>query len=429
MKAGLGKDGKVMRVKRISTESTLASVTESVDLFSSESPQKDGIVNRRRSSVEVAERRGSRTLQARTTIQNVNSGGRGSTVFEKTMDPRNLARIEFEEAKRLAQEFHMDFNEVKQVIDIFYCSDQDESGGLDKKELERAMARCLDVYVVPNPDVEKAWKFMIGKRPKTIERLLDEVTIEAFFHWYVENVGGGCLSRSVRRRPSLLTELTTSASETAVAVKSKLPPSVQRLLPGIKPEAVKAIPSPSTPSTRPPTSPSKSATTSPSDNSSPELGRPSPEGLPTISVQAAGPSPSGARVRAVSEDVLSPRSPGASSWASEPLSPLSPLSPPTPAGPTMSKEQVEALRKRFDRFAEGSGVCGVLFYPQFILMFCELFHIPTPQGSNQKWINLLWKEIDSEKCGRVNFEHFCDWYSKHFDVKTGGFAQSLPGMI
>ena len=32
-----------------------------------------------------------------------------------------------------------------EVIEIFYASDEDETGGLDKKELERALARVYDV--------------------------------------------------------------------------------------------------------------------------------------------------------------------------------------------------------------------------------------------------------------------------------------------
>jgi hypothetical protein len=95
----------------------------------------------------------------------------------------------------------------------------------------------------------------------------------------------------------------------------------------------------------------------------------------------------------------------------------------------LTEAEVETLRVRFDRFAEGSGARGLLFYPQFILMFCDLFRIPTPQGSHQKWINQLWKEIDTEKCGSVNFEAFCDWYPKYLDRKSGSLGETLPGMI
>ena len=35
--------------------------------------------------------------------------------------------------------------ELVEVIEIFYASDEDETGGLDKKELERALARVYDV--------------------------------------------------------------------------------------------------------------------------------------------------------------------------------------------------------------------------------------------------------------------------------------------
>jgi len=121
----------------------------------------------------------------------------------------------------------------------------------------------------------------------------------------------------------------------------------------------------------------------------------------------------------------------------EPASPLTPstqmsepLSPCTPAPAlAMSHEQVEALWKRFNRFAEGSGVRGVLFYPQFITMICDLFRIPTPQAIHQKRINHLWKEIDVETCGRVNFETFCNWYLKYFDAPTGSLAKGLPRML
>ena len=32
-----------------------------------------------------------------------------------------------------------------QVIDVFYTADEDQTGGLDKKELERALSRVMDV--------------------------------------------------------------------------------------------------------------------------------------------------------------------------------------------------------------------------------------------------------------------------------------------
>jgi hypothetical protein len=335
MKAGLDKRGKIVRVGRISAEHRLAdkslieTAEESWESMASEAPAVESVVQRRKSSFEVAaSRRGSRTLQARQTIQNVSTGGgqrasiSGGGVFEKTVDPRALARIEFEEAKRLAKEFHMDFNEVKQVIDIFYSADVDESSGLDKKELERALARVHDVFVVPQKDVDTAWKFMIGKRPMSFERVLDEVTIEAFFHWYVEHLGNRCVSRSVRQRPSLITQMTSSASATSVgAVKSKLPAALRKLLPDISLKT-----SPSTPSTRASESPSKSDIES-------------PEPFPKISVHAAGPSPAwsstlrppGIATSALDEvSLLSPRSP--TSMISEPLSPLSPLTPPVSAG-------------------------------------------------------------------------------------------------
>merc|ERR1719440_2452853 len=236
----------------------------------------------------------------------------------------------------------MDLNEVKQVIDIFYTADADETGGLDKKELERALARVLNVFVVPAKDVETAWENMIGKRPVTLETIIAEVSIDAFFHWYVENVGSRLVSRSIRRRPSLVTELTSSASESAVTeVASKLPPAVQRQLPEI---TRKAFPdSPLTPSTRPSTSTPKS------ESQSPEM-------LPTISADRAGTWSSKQRPRPVMTSVLrvpaepaSPLTP--STQMSEPLSPCTP-----PAAPAMSHDQVEALRQRFNRFAEGSGV-------------------------------------------------------------------------
>ena len=76
-------------------------------------------------------------------------------------------------------------------------ADADETGGLDKKELERALAGVLNVFVVPAKDVEKAWRFMIGKRPMALEPMIAEVSIEVFFHWYVENVGSRLVSRSI----------------------------------------------------------------------------------------------------------------------------------------------------------------------------------------------------------------------------------------
>jgi hypothetical protein len=437
MKAGLGADGRVVRSRRIITADLLGRAESALVLSSDDSHARDTYspMVKRRSSLEAAEirnesRRGSRSLQARKTIQNVHAKAGGLVVsggvLEKTMDPRTLARIEFEEAKQLAKEFHMDFAEVKQVIEIFYASDEDETGGLDKKELERALARVYDVHVVPAHTVEEAWKVMIGKRPMAMERLLDEVGMEAFFHWYVENVGNRVVSRSVRRRPSLVTKLTSSASASAVA--SRLPPSVARLLPDIK---MMTSPLASTPSTTTSSTPSKSPSKEAlsvllrSDGDRLEFS-PSMPSLPTLSVSAplTSPPPRMAKRLSVPDILEEPPSPVS------PLSPVTPLSPATGRTPAdLPKEKVAALRARFDRFAEGSGVRGVLFYPQFILMFCDLFRIPSPQGSHQKWINAQWREIDAERCGSVNFEAFCTWYVKYFDTETGALMRGMPDLL
>ena len=51
---------------------------------------------------------------------------------------------------------------MRQVADIFYAADGDESGGLGRSELEVALARILNVDVVPAEDLEKAWGFMMA---------------------------------------------------------------------------------------------------------------------------------------------------------------------------------------------------------------------------------------------------------------------------
>jgi hypothetical protein len=109
-----------------------------------------------------------------------------------------------------------------------------------------------------------------------------------------------------------------------------------------------------------------------------------------------------------------------------PFSPFSPLS--SLPQPEMTEEEIKALRLRFNRFAEGSGKAGVLFYPEFVKMFCELYKIQRPESS-AKWINSVWKEIDVENCGSVNFEAFCDWYVAYFEPFTGQLCgDRLPGM-
>lgn len=78
-------------------------------------------------------------------------------------------------------------------------------------------------------------------------------------------------------------------------------------------------------------------------------------------------------------------------------------------------------------YTTGSGKRGVLFYPQFLRMICDLFHTPAPRDGagfgahdpKQKWANSLWMEIDVQKSGSVNFEAFLNWYLKHFDPESG----------
>jgi len=85
----------------------------------------------------------------------------------------------------------------------------------------------------------------------------------------------------------------------------------------------------------------------------------------------------------------------------------------------MPAEELEALGRRFSRYARASGVNGILFYPQFILMLCDLYRIASPKMVQKKWASSLWREIDVEKCGSINFEAFCDWYTKYFDPVSG----------
>jgi hypothetical protein len=85
----------------------------------------------------------------------------------------------------------------------------------------------------------------------------------------------------------------------------------------------------------------------------------------------------------------------------------------------MPAEQFAALEKLFSRFARGSGVRGSLFYPQFILLLCHIYRIQAPKLVPKKWANSLWREIDVEKSGSINFQAFCDWSAKHFDAVSG----------
>merc|ERR1719460_1975597 len=182
MKAGFNQRGSVVPIgRRISKDGHLernGSILSLAGELSTRSGTSETVVQRRMTF-------SSRAMQARATIQNVMGGGTGDasssrrdSLFEKAQDPRTLARVEFQETQRLAREFQMDLREVKQILDIFFDADKDETGGLDKRELEGALARVLDVHVVPAADLEEAWRLMIGKRPLALERLLDEVEVD-----------------------------------------------------------------------------------------------------------------------------------------------------------------------------------------------------------------------------------------------------------
>jgi hypothetical protein len=89
--------------------------------------------------------------------------------------------------------------------------------------------------------------------------------------------------------------------------------------------------------------------------------------------------------------------------------------PPVAPAPAMPAEHLAALNRRFNCFAEGSGVRGVLYYPQFILMLCDLYHIASPKMIQKRWADCLWREVDVENSGSINFEAFSNWFPKYFD--------------
>jgi Ca2+-binding EF-hand superfamily protein len=395
MKAGLGSDGKVLRSRRILTDTQLLRSPESLPSLSANetTSSSSGCAVQRRSSargslaVGAASLHARRSLQARRTIESIEQPASGEVpskrlslegLFEKADDPRAIARMEFEEVKRLAREYQMDFGEVRQVADIFYAADENDSGGLGKKELEIALARIFDVHVVPAEELEKAWDYLIGMGEKktncdsfqSVEQehsiqsvLFDEmemVNIDAFFHWYVEIVGKRVVSRAVRRKPSLVSQL------------SPLPEM-----------------------------PTSSRTRSDSSFSLPST----TAGCGPFSAESWPPLLSTAKATA------EPDSP-----TSSPTSPVSPLTPPTPV---MPEKQLAALSGRFNRFAQGSGVRGALYYPQFLLMLCELYGIPSPKLVQKKWANSLWRAIDVDNDGSINFESFRGWYTKIFDPLSG----------
>jgi len=94
----------------------------------------------------------------------------------------------------------------------------------------------------------------------------------------------------------------------------------------------------------------------------------------------------------------------------------------TPLLPRVPQGHVEALARRFNRYAKGSGVSGIFFYPQFLKMVCDLYHITPPRGPNDskhQWVNSLWREMDVQKSGSINFDLFCTWYLKYFDPLSG----------
>jgi hypothetical protein len=270
--------------------------------------------------------------------------------------------MEFEEVKRLATEFQMDFAEVKQIADIFYSADDNASGGMGKKEVEIALARIFDYHVVPADELDEAWDFMVGFFPGC-EKLADElemVNIDAFFHWYVEVVGKRVVSKGVRRK----------SSKTSVF-------SLPNLAPSLASES----------------SPGQSTDRSSASTPNWKLN----QLLPSVS-------------EAITPEPFSPTSP---------TSPFSPLTPPTPPPLAMPVEQLKALQLRFNRWSHDSGTRGILFYPQFILMLCDIYRIPSPNMVQRKWANSMWKEIDADNCGSINFQSFCDWYMKYFDPVSG----------
>ena len=77
------------------------------------------------------------------------------------------------------------------------------------------------------------------------------------------------------------------------------------------------------------------------------------------------------------------------------------------------------MSRRFNRFAQGSGVRGVLFYDRFIALLCEIYRIPSPAMVQTRWANQIWREIDVENSGSVTFESFYAWYVQHFDPVSG----------
>jgi hypothetical protein len=59
-------------------------------------------------------------------------------------------------------------------------------------------------------------------------------------------------------------------------------------------------------------------------------------------------------------------------------------------------------------------------------MLCGLYKIKTPKEHELKRFNLMWREIDVDQSGSVNFEAFCDWYIQYFDPISGYLLRGSP---
>jgi hypothetical protein len=52
-------------------------------------------------------------------------------------------------------------------------------------------------------------------------------------------------------------------------------------------------------------------------------------------------------------------------------------------------------------------------------MLCDIYKYQSPKMVPTKWANNMWREIDVDHGGSINFESFCAWYLNYFDPISG----------
>jgi Ca2+-binding EF-hand superfamily protein len=89
----------------------------------------------------------------------------------------------------------------------------------------------------------------------------------------------------------------------------------------------------------------------------------------------------------------------------------------------LSIADVDSVHAKFQVFDEDGS--GMIEFPEFEKLLYKLMKIPRGQELPANRLKHLWKEIDIDGSGGVDFDEFLQWYIKYFDMKGNSDATPI----